>query len=580
MMFMLFWLRKERTRNSVDRGEIHTDYAVQVSEDQSRFHVTATLSGLQPGTVLLQMTENYGRVKDVSGVLSGIEIRSGHGARLNVDTISEFLWELTVADSSGVIIRYDVNTRNSYSTLNMVRLPHRDDDHLYFPAASALVYPKSRAWKETDIKRISITFDLPQGWQAVTSWGTGKSGCEIEIPSFESLNSGLIGLGRYRVYEDSASAPSVCVAILGSGRMHTGNGNGRQVSDAEILSTTRAALESGRKIFGFSPINRYVSLVHFILDEPDEMHGNALGWTTNVNYSKHFDESRWAELTSHVFSEIFHLWNGTEGPPLSRSQSDTAATWFTEGVTHYYRLKNMYMSGVLSEIEYFELIGTEVNIVANSARGAKSLDALSSAYYSDQSAMRLTYSKGASVAFALDNLLRQTSHGRRSLDNVMRALLARFDYRITRQGFSSADLDDALREVLGPEAYSSYRRLFGERFDDEFQYVMERCGIVVKRREGRRLIFGITNFARSLGPPYVAEQIDVHSAAFDAGLRPYDILSAVDGERILKKGDLERILSAMDEDAEVNLTVVGDGKPLVLRTKWCSIEQEIVLDRR
>jgi len=555
---------------------------VKVTEEPSRFHIKARFLEIGPGDLILTMTENYGKLQKLAQLIPDISIQMEGKPVPVIDTLSEFSWKVILKNRGALVIDYDINALYPYSSLNMVRLPYRDQDHLYFPAASVFVHPNEQFLVERGltIDGIRIDFDLPPGWIAATSWGMGKSWYNIDPADLGHLNDGLVGLGPYRIYESALQQTHLSIAILNKGSVSADDGNSRSVADDEIIEAIRGAFGSGQRIFGFSPVDKYFSLIHFVLEHPSQVNGNALGWTTNLNCSQKFDRLQWIQMKSHIFSEIFHLWNGTQGPPLSRSQDDHSTIWFTEGVTDFYRLKNMYTSGMISEEEYFQMFGMEFGTVYNSSRREDNLDMISRDYYADRTAMKLTYSKGACLAFALDLLMQHTSSLQKNFDDVMRAALRRYDFRISRQCYTRAGLDSVFMDVLGNRYFSSYQRLFGREFIEEFRSILEMSGLRIEQAEGRRLYFGIINFGPPSMSPFLIDEIDRESPAFKAGLKEKDILLEINGHRLREDSDLKKYLEGLTNDQIVDLTVRRNETTLVICTPWLSYQSLFTFRRK
>jgi predicted metalloprotease with PDZ domain len=461
----------------------------------------------------------------------------------------------------------------------MVRLPYRDENHLYFPAASVFVHPDESFMEQhrLRIKAIRVSFDLPPGWFPATSWGVGKLRYELDPPNLNHLYLALIGLGSYRTYQASFDGLHLQTAILNQGCVAA---DSQFISDDRISNAIRLAFTTGRQVFGFYPLARHFSLIHFVFDNPGRINGSALGWSINLNYSRSFSRTQWVEMESHIFSEIFHLWNGTQDAPLSRSQDDHSTIWFTEGITHFYRLKNMVRSGVISEEEYFQLVGEEFTRVYHSSRGGDDLNKISEGYYTDREAMRMTYSKGCCLAFALDVLMRHIYADQKSFDDVMRTMLKRYDFRVNGHCYTHGELDSVLMDVLGAEQFSHYRKLFSGGFIKEFQHITEMVGLEIERERGERLYFGITNFGPPSVPAFLIDGMDRESPAFKAGIREKDILLEINGQLLQENVGLKKYVEGLSDKKPVDLTIRRGDRTLRIRTPWLSFQSKFKIRRR
>lgn len=141
-------------------------------------------------------------------------------------------------------------------------------------------------------------------------------------------------------------------------------------------------------------------------------------------------------LCSH---EYFHAWNVKRIKPAAFSPYDldaenyTRLLWAFEGITSYYDDLALVRAGLISEVSYLELLAQNITrVLRTPGRFVQSLedasfDAWIKFYRADEDAPNSQvsyYAKGALVALALDLKLRAA--GRGSLDEVMRALWARY----------------------------------------------------------------------------------------------------------------------------------------------------------
>ena len=553
-----------------DAKSLNIDYKISVDlENKEKFSVKAVISGIQTESLLLRMTANYGRVEKLDDLIPDITISSNGSEICGIEKINEFLWEIPI-NSSEIEIDYSINTRFPYSSLNMVRLPYRDENHIYFPASSVFIHPDEWYLEENSIKieKIGIRFAPPPEWVVATSWGTGSRMIHVEPPEINNLNSGLIGLGIYRTYSTRIKGLILETVFLGKG----------PAPDADFNQVIIEALNASYKIFQFFPCNRFFVLFHFIFERPGQGSGNFLEWSSCLNYSRRFNDPRWLDKKSHIFHEIFHFWNGTEGPPLSRAQDDYSLIWFTEGITRYYQYKNMVAAGIINENELFNFMTGQFAITYHNSLRELNLDEISRQYYFNKDAFELTYSKGCCVAFALDLLIKKVSLGQKSFDDILKLMIKRYNYKDNGHTYSHEEVEETIKEVLGDNYFPSYKKLYGKDFVLEFYPILDKAGLSIQKKKGRRLYFGILNFGPPGGPVKVLS-VDRESPAYAAGLRSGDILLEINGKKIKSPASIKELVKHIPENEPVKLTLERDDKKLKITTPWNSYATEFVINR-
>jgi predicted metalloprotease with PDZ domain len=569
---LCLFLSMTGAKEGASKNEVCLEYTVKISKEEPyHMHIKAQVSPVPTGHLSLAMTQNYGHVNKLKEIIPEITVVKADQKPLITKKINEFLWEVDSGEQNIIVIEYAVNTQFPYSSLNCVRLPYRDADHIYFPAASVFIHPDEKYLAENNIsiQRIRVNFDLPKGWIAATSWGTNRVSYDLSPSSIENLNSGLVGVGGYRVDSFKIRELPVEVALLNSG----------PVTDKEINRTVEQALLAGYNLFGFFPVSKLFFLFQFIFDNPGQGNGNGMGWSFNLNYSRKQDSSDWLKESAHIFHEIFHLWNGTEAQPISRAQNDHSLIWFTEGITRFYQYKNMLRSGVISEERYFQFLSEEFGRVYHCSRREDSLDQISEDYYSDRKAMTLTYSKGCCLAFALDSLLQHISSGQKSFDSLMKKMLEKYDFRLNRHCYTHQELDGVFREVLEERFYPSYERLYGKDFVQEFESILNAVGFQVEKYKDKRLYFGIIDFGPPSGP-LRAFEIDRESPAYRAGLREQDILLEIDGRPLYDIPDIKKALNGAREGESVNLVIERNGQKMKIQVPGVSFETRFEIKRK
>jgi len=171
-------------------------------------------------------------------------------------------------------------------------------------------------------------------------------------------------------------------------------------------------------------------------------------------------------LASH---EYFHAWNVKRIRPAAFTPYDltrenyTTLLWAFEGITSYYDDLLLARSGLISEQDYLEILGRNLtNLLRTPGRKRQTVteaswDAWIKYYRPDENtpnAQVSYYLKGSIIALALDLLIRSRTRGRKSLDDVMRALWRR--YGQTGEGV----LEDAVEKTVEQVAKVRLRGFF------------------------------------------------------------------------------------------------------------------------
>lgn len=143
------------------------------------------------------------------------------------------------------------------------------------------------------------------------------------------------------------------------------------------------------------------------------------------------------ELLGLISHEYFHSWNVKRIKPAAYSPYDltrenyTRLLWAFEGITSYYDDLLLLRSGVIDSTQYLTLLARNITRYLRTPGRLQqtleqsSFEAWTKYYRQDENspnAIVSYYIKGALAALCLDLLIRQSSEGEQSLDNIMKAL--------------------------------------------------------------------------------------------------------------------------------------------------------------
>lgn len=123
-------------------------------------------------------------------------------------------------------------------------------------------------------------------------------------------------------------------------------------------------------------------------------------------------------LLSH---ELFHLWNGQRYDLLEPEQ---LGYWFSEGFTNFYARRLLFRSGLARIEPFVENLNDELMHYALSPVRDEPATRIAADFWRDHEVEKLPYIRGDVVAMMVDAEIRKASRGERSLDDLMKELLA------------------------------------------------------------------------------------------------------------------------------------------------------------
>lgn len=266
-------------------------------------------------------------------------------------------------------------------------------------------------------------------------------------------------------------------------------------------------------------------------------------------------------LCSH---EYFHTWNVKRIKPAAfvpyrlDEESYTPLLWLFEGFTSYYDDLILVRTGLIDDKQYVEMITKTWNgVLRGNGRtkqsvAASSFDAWTKYYRQDENAPNAIvsyYTKGSLVALALDLTIREKTGGRRSLDDVMRALWQRYGREFyapghVQRGVTEAEVYALFDEVTGLRLGTLLRALTEGTGEIGLVPLLRAFGIKAETQKPATAIntaaLGIKTRVED-GWVRVTQVLD-DGAAQAAGISSGDLLVAIDGLRVTG-GQLDKLLA-------------------------------------
>lgn len=375
---------------------------------------------------------------------------AGTGVPVAVQKTHKDRWQVACAEGADVVI-----TSTVYAWDLSVRAAHLDQTHAFFNGPSVFFAVAGR-----ELEAVEVHIDPPEdeackGWKVATTLpavdvrATGPTGGfgVYQAADYDELCDHPVEMGTFDVVEFEAGGVPHQMAVTGRTRF----ASERLAKDLKAICDTHVRLFHPD---GKAPVDRYLFLTTAVGDGYGGLEhraSTALLCKRDDLPSSTMEEPTdgyraFLGLCSH---EYFHTWNVKRIKPAAYSpyrlneENYTRQLWAFEGITSYYDDLGLVRAGVISVESWLELLGRTTTRVMRWAGRSKqnladaSFDAWIKYYRQDENspnALVSYYTKGALLALATDLTIRDATDDAKSLDDVMRALFARYGDNASGQG--------------------------------------------------------------------------------------------------------------------------------------------------
>jgi len=439
-----------------------------------------------------------------------------------------------------------------------VRGAHLDTTHAFFNGACVFLRVLGQESAACELEIVQPKGARYRKWRVATAmsrrgakpWGFGT----YIAADYDELIDHPVEMGEFTLASFRAGGVPHDIVITG-----------RYAADTRKLQRDLKRLcEHHIRFFGPAPMKRYVFLVTAVGDGYGGLEHRAstalLCSRDDLPLERETQVSeRYRTFLGLVSHEYFHAWNVKRIKPAAFTPYDldrenyTTLLWAFEGITSYYDDLALVRCGLIGRKDYLELLGRSITAYLRTPGRSKqslaesSFDAWIKYYRQDENSPNATvsyYGKGSLVALCLDLLIRERTRGKKSLDDVMRALWR-------RHGRSGIGVDEDGIERLTEEVTGlKLRKHFGEwlRSTRELplRALLATHGVDMQlrsaesssdkggKRAGSKNISGLAMLgirAKTEGGDTSVTHVLEGGAAQEAGIAAGDVVVAVEGLR-------------------------------------------------
>jgi len=502
------------------------NYEVAVPSPAAKlFHVKAEFPARGRDTLYLSLPawspgayeiQNYARYVRHFGA------KSPAGQALFWDRFDKDTWRVTTGRSDRVTVEFDYLADTV--DLSLARI---NGEFGQFLGTNLFLYEEGQLQRPAQLR-----FNLPAGWQVTTA--LAGSGTETYNASdYHELVDAETFVGKYSLDSVQVDGKWIRIAVWPADA-HTPAVARNMRSDVERIAKTENGLMGG-------PPYEHYTVFFNVIREPISFGG---GLEHSAAQFDIMPQGAFADAAGNfgdfmvplMSHEYFHLWNVKRIRPAEMWPYDyhgeqyTPLLWWSEGVTDYYADLTNVRSGLWTPEQFLSNAVKDMQEVESAPEPWSEEDGSAATWINEVfvNSSQLYYPKGALTGMLLDVSIRDATDNKSSLDDVMRALYARFYQK--HKGFGTADLLGLLREFGMSDVDGFYQRYINGREPLPYEIVFAKAGIAVTRKTSSVPFLGVNAQPGEQGK-LVVRDIVPGSAAEAAGLAL--------GDELLKVGDLE-----------------------------------------
>jgi predicted metalloprotease with PDZ domain len=485
------------------------------------------------------------------------------GEPVGITKIDKHTWRADRADGA-LTVTYEV-----YAWDLSVRGAHLDTTHGFFNGACTFLRVLGEEHSDCEVEIVAPRGLRYKTWRVATAMrekdamrhGFGT----YQAANYDELIDHPVEMGNWQLA--TFRACGVPHEIVVTGR-HRGD-------LARLARDLKPVCEQHIRLFGEpAPMDRYVFLVMAV----GEGYGGLEHRASTALLCSRDDlpqrgtkkiTDRYRTFLGLCSHEYFHTWNVKRIKPAAFTPYDldrenyTRLLWAFEGITSYYDDLALVRAGLFTRKDYYATVSRGVtDLLRNPGRARQtvaesSFDAWVKYYRQDENspnAIVSYYGKGSLVALCLDLHIRERTAGRKSLDDVMRALWR--EHGQTGIGVDEEGVEMIAEEVTGLKLKPLFDAWLRSTAQLPLTRLLSSHGITLGTRPAEsasdrggkpatpdapaRMSLGVRS--RAEGKDALLTHVLDGGAAQRAGLSAGDVIVAIDGIR-LRNGALDEAIA-------------------------------------
>jgi predicted metalloprotease with PDZ domain len=397
------------------------DVSYTVTLDSPEQHSVEVQIILPPGAATrelqLPVWNALYQVRDFAQFVNWIRAKDRVGIPLPVHEVTNSHWRIDGA-AQGAIVEYQMHV-DSFGPFGA----QFNSQHAFFNLAQVLMYP-------VDARNAPLTLHfsrVPADWRIATPLKADSGAVVAE--NYDRLVDSPVEISNFREVDFDESGGHFRVII---------DADAADYDADKIVADLHKIVAAATSWMNDRPFETYMFFYHF----PRGPAGGGMehSYSTAIDLNAETLRTTLYPLTAVTAHEFFHLWNVKRIRPQTLEPVDytkenyTRALWFSEGVTSTAEEIIQLRAGLIEEKQFLLNLASEITeLERRPAHSTQSAEESSMGawlegqnYYRRPERSISYYNKGELLGFLLDLDLRDSSHGKASLREVLQWMNANY----------------------------------------------------------------------------------------------------------------------------------------------------------
>lgn len=476
ILFLLYLARPPLTAPLTAQAAPRLDYTVRVADMQRHlFHIVIQVSNVSGRTLDLSLpswTPGWYTIMPYAANMQKLHAHDAQGRRLLMHALTTYAWRFESNGHSAFTVEYDYYANNF--SVNGAEL---NEKRGFFVGTNLFLYIAPRPSNTPS----TVKFEVPDGWRIATGLKRGAETNTYLARNFDNLVDCPVVMGDFDEDTTTVQGKTIHIVMDPKGQL---NSEGR----AKLSEQLNRVIDSEGKMFGGLPYDEYWVL---FVGGANLRVGGALEHENSTNVMGGLrSDPRGA--TGTVAHEHFHAWNVKRIKPAGLLPYDYSREqyirelWVSEGITSYYADVHLRRAGIITPEQYLQRQAGEIgSLQENEARHWISVnDASVTTWTTYTGGGQFTvdyYNKGQLLGLLLDLEIRGATGGKKSLDDVMRAL---FENHYNKgRGFTVEDVERLAAETAGRSFKEFFARYVAGTEELDYNAALGHAGLRLEEQK-------------------------------------------------------------------------------------------------